>query len=235
MPVERFFFPDSLISDQQLAIEGSEFHHLVNVTRVKINEKIEIVNGLGDLAIGHVLSIGKKQALVSIDEVTSKPASPTEVILAQAIPRLNRLDFIVEKGTELGMTQLWLFPGKRSERKEFTPSQQERLHTVTVAAMKQCGRLYLPKIILMPSLKKWQAPQYSSFFGDVDPAAPKFSQMRQQNASADGLIFFIGPESGFDEEEISLFKLWNARGVKLNDNILRTDTAALAALSVITC
>jgi len=158
-----------------------------------------------------------------------------KIILAQAIPRLNRLDFILEKGTELGMSEIWLYASEYGERKEFTEHQLERMRGVTIAAMKQCGRLHLPKIVMMPLLSKWAAPRtdYALFFGDVSSTAKYFMPSDLPNKSTTGLVFFIGPESGFSEKETILLKEFGSKGVKLHPNILRTDTAALTALSVL--
>ncbi|PJD97090.1 MAG: hypothetical protein CK425_04865 [Parachlamydia sp.] len=235
MPAERYFVPSDFLPNSTLFIEGQEFHHLIHVMRAKQHDPIELVNGRGDLARATVQQLEKKKAVCFLEEVHHVPKPQFEVVLAQAIPKMNRLDFILEKGTELGMTQLWLFPSQRGERKVLTEHQLERMQGLTIAAMKQCGSLHLPIIQCKPSLDHWQQEWmiYPSFFGDVDPKAPSCTQKFQENPLATGLIFFIGPESGLTEdEEISLLKL-HAQGVKLHRNILRTDTAALAALCTI--
>ncbi len=109
MPKERFFFEQPLKENEIILIKENEFHHLVNVMRAKLESRIEIVNGMGELAIGCVKSIEKKQATLLIQEVKIEPIPNFQIILAQAIPRPNRLDFILEKGTELGMTEIHLF------------------------------------------------------------------------------------------------------------------------------
>lgn len=232
MPAERFYVIDDLLLGQDIELEGLEFHHLVNVMRIKIGESVELVNGRGSLASATIKQLEKKRAFLSISEVFTAPKNSHEVILAQAIPRLNRLDNIVEKGTELGMTALWLFPAERSERKELTETQIERLLNLSIAAMKQCGRLYLPAIVTMPPISKWTSLPYPLYFGDLSPAAPLLIEALGNSQSQ--CIFCTGPESGFtDDEELFLKKL-GAKGVRLHQHILRTDTASLAALALIT-
>lgn len=232
MPAERFFIDCTLKSGQQLILEDQEFHHLAHVMRVKIGENVEIVNGRGALATAIVRSIDKKRAALEIETVNVTPPPKEEVILAQAIPRSSRLDFILEKGTELGMTQLWIFPAVHGERKRLTEHQCERMRALTIAAMKQCGRLYLPMIVQMPALAEWTEPKVPSFFGDLDPAAPSLAEAWQESPSK-GILFFIGPESGFTSDEIDALRAMQAVGVKLHKNVLRTETAALVALSLI--
>jgi 16S rRNA (uracil1498-N3)-methyltransferase len=234
MPENRFFFENSLAEQDLIPLEGNEFHHLVHVMRGKVDDRIEVVNGLGEMAEAKISQIGKKQAILQIQKVKHQPLPQFQVILAQAIPRLNRLDFIIEKGTELGMTKLLLFPSIHSERKKLTDDQLQRMRQVTIAAMKQCGRLDLPAIELKSSLVECKAFfEMEAYYGDVSPAAPLLMTEWQKAPPQKGVVFFIGPETGFSDEEIGILKELGAKGVRLHPNILRTDTAGLVALALI--
>ena len=220
MPHNRFFVETPFHPHQEIDLQ-EEGRHL-KVMRIREGDTIELVNGQNQLA--HATLSGPKQAkIVSVEE--KKPPFP--VILCQAIPRQNRLDTIVEKGTELGMTELWLFPGKRSEKKGV---QLPRLKQITIAAMKQCGRLDLPKIIVMPPLHEWEPLNHPAYFGDLSEEAPPFLSAIEKK---EALAFFVGPEAGFTPEEVEDLKRIGAQGVKLHPWILRTDTAPLVALSLI--
>jgi len=113
----------------------------------------------------------------------------------------------------------------RSEKKDLSPAQLHRLETMTINALKQCGRLYLPKIIIHPLLKNWQRPVGSLFFGDPS------SQIPLQGPFEQTVTFFIGPEKGFSTEEIEQLLQFKAQGISLHENILRAETAPLTALS----
>lgn len=235
MPAERYFSNAQFSENQNIFLTDQEFHHLVHVMRSKENDEIELVNGQGQLAKAHLSSIEKKRAIATIDKVETAPQQSKHIILAQAIPRINRLEFILEKGTELGMTDVWLFASEKSERKQFTEHQVERLQAITIAAMKQCGRLFLPKITLVPSIEKWDKKDIPSqaFFGDLNPIAPKLGNVLQTGKTQE-LLFCIGPESGFTEKEVEILIHKGLKGVNLHSNILRTDTAALVALTLLT-
>ena len=233
MPAERYYMDSDLVPGQLVPIEHKEFHHLVHVMRAQLGETLELVNGRGTLAQGLIEQLSKRQALIRIIESLQAPQNNPPIILAQALPRINRLDFIVEKGTELGMSDLWLFPGQRSERKSLTEHQLERLKELTIAAMKQSGSLFLPKISVRPCVQEWKTLEFPAYFGDLSPSAPFFLPMIKDKPIHEGLIFFIGPESGFTAEEEKKLKELNAIGVRLHSNILRTDTASLVALSLI--
>lgn len=233
MPAERYYLPQQFQKHDNVNIDTQEFHHLVHVMRSRIGDQIEIVNGQGQLAAGQVQAIQKKHAVIQIEEVTTSPKPTKRLILAQALPRMNRLDFILEKGTELGVTEFWLFPGFYGERRSFSEHQIERLQAILIAAMKQCGRLFLPELTIKSSIKDWPKAPFRAFFGDTKEDAPYLEKEWQKDALSKDAIICIGPESGFAAEEIESLKKNNYMGVKLHCNILRTDTAALTGLSLL--
>lgn len=233
MPAERYFTKQNLVPHETVEINDKEFLHLAKVMRASKGDRVELVNGNGALANAQVKCIEKHKALLEIVEVSFEQPPSFQVIIAQAIPRINRLDFIVEKGTELGMTELWLFPGRHSERQTLSEQQLTHCHSVLVAAIKQSGRLYIPQIRMMTPLKAWKQLDYPAFYGDVNLEAPSFASLWQKESPKDGVIFFVGPESGFHHDEEASLKNLGAKGVSLHKNILRTDTASLVALSLI--
>jgi 16S rRNA (uracil1498-N3)-methyltransferase len=229
MPHNRFFVDAPLKASEEIFLMGEEAHHLQRVMRKQEGESVELVNGRNQLASAKITTCEKKRVrlqILHVDERSSSTIFP--LILCQAIPRLNRLDTLVEKGTELGMTELWLFPGQLSEKKEVP---LHRLKAISIAAMKQCGRLDLPRIVLKPPLDAWGEQKYPAYFGDISEKAPPFLSIYQKK---EGILFFIGPESGFtQDEERHLRHVILAQGVSLHPYILRTDTAPLVALSLI--
>lgn len=228
MPAERYFIPCDLLENQTVRIEGQEYHHLRHVMRTEVGDSIELVNGKSFLAEGRVQSIGKNHGEILVLNVKQDTSSKPLLILAQAIPRMNRLEYILEKGTELGVREFWLFPSQLSEKSTFSPNQQNRLQQMTVSAMKQCGRLDLPPIKYLPPLKEWpQESILTSFFGDTREKTPYLTK----NEQIEPFLLFIGPESGFHPSEVSLLETkFHAKGIKLHENILRVDTAAIIGI-----
>jgi len=233
MPIDRFFINSELKKDSEILIQDQEFHHLSRVTRTKEGDTVDVVNGRGQLAKAIVDRIEKRKALLLITKIEESPPTRLKTVLVQAIPRINRLDLIVEKGTELGMAELWLFPGEKSEKKQLSEQQLNRLKTISISAMKQCGRLYLPPITIRPLMAKWESYPSPSYFGDLSEAVPTIFEEWQKSPPSNELYFFIGPESGFTDREVELLKENQAKGVSMHKNILRTDTAAITALAII--
>jgi len=220
MPHDRFYVDTPFQQHEHVDLKDETRH--LKVMRIREGDEIELINGRNQLA--HVvLRDATTTEIVSIEE--KEPPFP--IILCQAIPRLNRLDTIVEKCTELGMTELWLFPGKLSEKKNVP---LDRLKKITVAAMKQCGRFDLPKIEIKPPLPQWNKLPYPAYFGDLSEKAPPFLSVIEKK---EGICFFVGPEAGFTPEEETHLKTIAAQGVNLHPWILRTDTAPIVALSLI--
>lgn len=235
MPAERYYIDQLFADGETHELKDAEFHHLAHVMRTRKGEQVELVNGRGALAQAVVLNVGKDKAALVIESTKQIAEKKCNLVLAQALPKQNRLDFILEKGTELGVDSFWLFPGCTSVKKEFYPNQMERARLLTIAAMKQCGRLTLPTLEVKPPLERWTAlNDYAPFFGDVDPKAPLFGEAWKTSVpDSKPVLFITGPESGFTEKEIEILGTLKAKGVKLHPNILRTDTASIMALSLI--
>lgn len=231
MPKERHYIPQDLSLSQEVFLEGTEFHHLVNVMRSNLGARIELINGQGVCAQAKIVKIEKKRALLVIEALFSEEKTPDRLILAQAIPKLNRLDFIIEKGTELGMSALWLFPGDHCEKRDLSETQLERLNHLAIAAMKQCGRLYLPEILVLPPLSAWKPFPFPFYFGSLAPEAPPFIRLLQEEPSHT-LLFCVGPEGGLSAAEEKTLCGIGAIGTKLAKHILRTETAAIAAITL---
>ncbi len=230
MAENRFYLPKPL-AEGPVEIEGDEAHHIIHVMRLKEGARLDLVNGFGELAEAVLATTRKKSATVNIERILKQPPPSFSLIIAQASPRFAKLDMIVEKATELGMTELWLFPGDKSEKCAYSDHQTERLKRIMIAAMKQCGRLYLPHLKFQKPLSEWQHTELPLFFGDLRPGAPTLLSAWSP-AHQKGAIFAIGPESGFSMNEVEALLKLKAQGISLHWNILRTETAPIAALSI---
>lgn len=235
MPAERYFLETTFKVHEQHELKDAEFHHLSHVMRTRKGEMVELVNGKGALAHAMVQEIKKEKVLLQIEQVKQEDPHSYHLILAQALPKPNRLDFILEKGTELGVDSFWLFPGQRSAKKEFFPHQWERARTLTIAAMKQSGRLTLPEILLQPPLEEWPSlTNMTAFFGDLAlEALPFEKEWHKLKNPSQKILFVTGPEAGWSEQEIENLRKQGATGVKLHPHILRTDTASIMALGLL--
>jgi 16S rRNA (uracil1498-N3)-methyltransferase len=233
MPHNRYYLDADFLENEPVSMSGDESHHLIRVLRARPGEKVELVNGRGQLAQATVKEVAKHSAELMIGSVVQENPKPP-LILAMGLPRMNHLEWVIEKGTELNATAFWLFPGIHSEKETLSDSQSERLKHLAISAMKQCGRLDLPTIELKPPLLKWTPQAGTLLFGDTAEDAPYLWDLPLKKPLASPVIVFIGPEKGFDSREREfLLSTMQAKGIRLHPNILRTETAPLVALSLI--
>lgn len=228
MPENRFFCDSLPILHEKTKLTEKEHHHLSHVMRLKVGQEIELINGKGVLAKAKIEVITRNNTILLIENIEQKPVPKIDQILAQGIPRMNRLEWIIEKGTELGVTEFLLMPTERSE-KPLSLNKLERLKSISISAIKQSGRLYLPKISITPPLLNWSPPQMPLFFGDLSENAPPLKDQKINS----NFLWITGPESGLSQKEEDYLRTHGAVGVNLHQNILRTDTASIVALSLL--
>ncbi|MGA8164307.1 MAG: RsmE family RNA methyltransferase [Waddliaceae bacterium] len=233
MPIGRFYCDCPLKPQAVAIVSEQEFHHLVHVVRAKHGETVTLVNGKGILAAASIEKIEKNRAILRIASTTERNLPAFRTILALAEPRLPRLRVIVEKGTELGMTDLWVFPGHHGEKNILGEHHLQKMKAIAISAMKQCGRLDLPSLNTKPPLSQWEELPFTAYFGDLSPHAPTLIHIWQTDPPRKGILLFIGSETGFSQEELNRLHTLGAIGVKLHSNVLRNDTACLSALSLI--
>lgn len=221
MPAERFYFNGELRG--VLTLDGTEFHHLAHVMKIRPGEQVELVNGRGALAIVEVASVEKREATLKILSVSTTPLSPPSRILAIPLIRPSKLEFIIEKCTELGADAFWLYP---ADKDALSPHQFERLSHIAISAMKQCGRLDLPEIKVLSCFEEIFNAPYTYLFGDTRPEAKPLK-------AEEKTVFITGPEGGFSDKELTALDA-KAQGVRLHKNILRAETAPIAAICITT-
>lgn len=231
MPHDRYYLNSPLLPKHSYSLEGNEWHHL-QVTRSRPGKMIELVNGNGGLAEGRIETLEKRSITVVIEKVIHEKPPQKPFILCMGLMKKNLLDWVIEKGTELGASSFWLFPALRSDLSHLNDAMLKRLELLSIAAMKQSGRLFLPKIELLPPLFKWKKPKHTLLFGDLSPEAPYLFEINNLPLTPP-LVLLTGPEKGLDPKEIAFLKgTLNAQGVKLHSNTLRAETAPIAGASL---
>ncbi len=225
MPADRFYLNVPLTEETVVKLEEQEHHHLSRVMRVSPGEEVELVNGHGSIAKAIVSRIDKQATTLQILTLQTIPRPSHQIILAIPLMRPNKLELILEKGTELGADGFWMYPADFSEKAELSSNQLERLRNLTISSLKQSGRLFLPSLEVLSSLENIHG---FILFGDTRENAPKIIHTKLKTET----IFISGPERGFSPKEVEFLEQ-KGHGVKLNPNILRAETAPLAAMSIL--
>lgn len=230
MPANRFYIDADLHNGAILTFEGTEHHHLVHVMRLQENETIELVNGRGDLAVGKIVKTEKKTATIQVLKTDHEQPDTLSICLAIPLMRISKLEWIVEKGTELGIDTFLFYEAQYSEKEELSTRQMERLRTLAISALKQSGRLYLPSLETCLNLKFLFRKDAMFLFGDT--RARELIDIATIKPICTNIVFITGPERGFSNEELTLLDR-HAKGVRLNAYVLRAETAPIVAASIL--
>lgn len=217
-----------------LTLTKEAAHHAIHVLRLLINSKIILFNGKGGEYLATIKNMTKKSIVVNIEKYFSTELeSPRHIHLAQGIIRREKMDFVIQKAVELGVSSITPI---LTEHCNFSLSQLKKRHThwhaVAVNACEQCGRNKIPSIEMPQTFYDYLKNKINEKNIDkllLSPtASKKISQLKINKAK---VCVVIGPEGGFSEEEIEKAKQNEFQTIQLGPRILRSETAALATLT----
>jgi 16S rRNA (uracil1498-N3)-methyltransferase len=222
--MHRSYVPTPL-QPGELRIEGPEALHLLNVVRGRAGDLIQVFDGRGGMALATIIATHKKWFAVQINDVQQSPPETRPLVLATAVPKGPRCDWLVEKAAELGVT---CWQPLVTERSVVDPrdSKLDRLRQVVISACKQCGRNRLMDIAPLATWEQFLTafPNETPFL-IATPDGPPWAEVVQ--SVAPGAIA-IGPEGGWTGSELELAQQHGAQSVSLGPAILRIETAAAA-------
>ena len=233
MRLNRVYVDVPLTSGSLIELPAAAAQHLAKVLRVRGGEEIVLFTGDGREFDAAVESIRGSRVTASVGAGRAVDReSPLAVTLVQCIARADRMDVIVQKATELGVTRIVPVMSRRSIVRldaAQAASKSEHWLAISVAACEQCGRNRLPAI---------EAPrQLIRYLGDAPRRGARLVLEPEADRSGAGIDIdteveiAIGPEGGFDPEELEAFRVSGFASVALGPRVLRTETAAIAALA----
>lgn len=212
------------VCGNQLKIVGQEAIHVSKVLRYKIGDSIYVTDGQGKRYSCTIDVISKQDVQLSIEQsVFEEKELPMITVAIGAIKKKNRLEFAVEKVTELGADEIVLFNADHSEK---TNLRKDRIFNTVLSAMKQSLRVYLPKITYQESTEKLvQSIPKSTQVILADESTSESTVNKTANTGSCFLV--VGPEGGFSKKERKLFSSKKAFHYSLGAHRLRTETAAM--------
>ncbi len=239
----RRIFIKSLLQEK-LVITGGDAHHLGRVMRARAGDRILVADDEG--RVGEYELTGFTEESVSmrlVQYVEERTESPVELVLAQCLPKGDKLELIVQKATELGVNVIVplasdncvvRYDGKKAAAK------QEKWQRIANEAGKQCGRSRLPSVMPVQSLQAW-LKEIAGEQGADTAVCMCYENEQQQgikeylrtHGAAKKIVAIIGPEGGFSLAEAALAKELGIASVSLGTRILRAETAAISAVAVI--
>ena len=238
--MHTFYVPSPQICNNIAMITGSEHHHLRNVLRTKPGETVRIIDGKGNVYTARILET-QGDPLSSETQILSHEfhadVSP-KLTLFQALPKNDKMALILQKTTELGIARIVPLHSEYGLQK---PSQNryERWHRVLIAATKQSERAWLPELCnaqafetALTQLDKFSLCLFLSPHRDHGLHIRHIKTILRETPRPDTIALFVGPEGGFSDQEITSAIESGCTLVTLGRNILRTETAAIAAVAV---
>ena len=227
----RFFTPS--LGGDAVELPASEAHHALHVLRLRAGDEVELFDGAGGVAWGALRPAGRKAAAVDVTGRQLVPRPEPVVELGFASPKGKRLDWLIEKATELGAARLTPVVFSRSVAGRAEPSQHalERLRAICIAAAKQCGASFLPEITGPVKLVDFLAAARAGvrILGAVEAKTSLPSALTGYRPGA-GIGVLIGPEGGLTDAERAAAVDAGFVPVRLGDLTLRIETAAAALL-----
>ncbi|MFN3906220.1 MAG: 16S rRNA (uracil(1498)-N(3))-methyltransferase [Acinetobacter junii] len=232
--MNRFYIETELNTGNTIELTESVFHHWVRVLRAKVQEQAIFFNGKGGEYRVTLTEINKKNAFVSVDHFEAiDRTAPFKVILGQVMSKGDRMDYAIQKATELGVTTIQLLTSDRCEMRLKYDRDQKKLdhwQSVAIAACEQCGMNIVPKVLAPISIEEWiQTDLPISRF----VMAPNKDQKNVLLDAQPELALLIGPEGGLSESEIGLSNQHGFVNWCIGDRVLRTETAPVVALSIL--
>lgn len=240
--MNRFFTDKENINENRIIIKGKDFNHIKNVLRMARGEKLEI-SSHEDIYLGEIENFSEDAVVINIlEKEESSKSESIEISLFQALAKGSKMDLIIQKGTEIGVTNFYGVLTHRTivkindEKKE--KNKLKRWSSIAEEAAKQSKRSKVPKVKEIMTFKNM-----INFLGDQNTIIVPYED--EENISIGQVLkelkkthekninLIIGPEGGFEEKEIEEIKRIGGRVVTLGDKILRTETAGFVASTII--
>jgi 16S rRNA (uracil1498-N3)-methyltransferase len=228
--MQRLYVEKNFYFEESLFLEGDQAHYLIHVLRMKIGESLLLFNGLQGEHEGEIKSISKKFIEIKLKKLTREQSLPSQVHYAFAPLKAARLDYMVQKAVEMGACSL---TPVLTQYTQLHKIKTERILANAIEAAEQCGVLCLPQVNETIAFDKYLS-QLQGTLVFCDEAAPLGSAMQTLKGLEGDIYIFIGPEGGFSQSERErLLALPHVIRLSLGQNILRADTAAVAALALV--
>jgi len=233
--LSRVYTAQPLLSVDSVELVGSASHYLTRVLRLSEGDSVCLFNGDGREYSAEIYKIQRQRLLVRINnnEVIGNE-SPLNITLVQAISRGERMDYSLQKATELGVFCIQPVISRRVEARLDKKRQAKRLshwQGVVISACEQSGRAVVPEVKAPLSLSEWLAVSETAQRLVLDPVAE--SGMSLVPIKANAVSVLVGPEGGFTSKELDDVKAMGVTAVSLGPRVLRTETAGPAAIAVL--
>ncbi|HEY9481313.1 MAG TPA: RsmE family RNA methyltransferase [Candidatus Paceibacterota bacterium] len=229
MRLHRFYIEGGVVEAGEGTLrDAGVVDQIRSVFRLRVGDFVILFDGSGLDYVCEIVSMGKDTLSYRVTETRQcvTPAS-VKLSLAMSLVKKDKFEWIVEKGTELGVTEFIPVVSERSEKKGFN---RERMKKICIEAVEQSGRGDVPTIREPQDLEDYLAGESRAMIAFHTESAVRFS--KESTPASNELVALVGPEGGWTEKEIALFRNKGASIVKLETPVLRAETAAIVAAAL---
>lgn len=232
----RFYCPLPLAIGAIIDLPSSTAHHIF-VLRLQVGDSVQLFNGEGGAFHATLIEVSKKQVRVEIKVFLAEEAElPFALNLAQALPEASKMDWIIEKTVELGVTSIQPLAAQRSVVKLNAERAEKKLahwRGIIESATEQCGRNRLAQLAELMDVQKWLTQQNQHNRILLSPRATTSLVEWAKYQSPQSITLMVGPEGGFSDAEENYAISQGAIPLSMGPRVLRTETAGLTAISVL--
>jgi len=238
MPARRFFATGVRHAGERLQIDGADAHKIVNVLRLRSGDEIELVDSAGTV-FAATLDVSADTVHAQLDAARARASERSVVIdVAQGIPKGQKMDFVVEKLSELGVRAIIPFESERTIVRGVGASKSERWQRLARGAAAQSGRTSVLDVCEPVSFEglcaRMRGYDAVLFLWEVAQTENLRERLRCLLDGARTVLVVVGPEGGFSHAEAEAAQAAGAATISLGEAILRTETAALVAVAIVT-
>lgn len=239
--MQHFFVTPDQVQEDRICITGSDVNHMKNVLRMHIGEQVTINDGNNISYLCRVESYEEDLAILHIEEEQMTDTElPSHIYLFQGLPKQDKMELIVQKAVELGVYEMIPVATKRAvvkldEKKAL--KKVARWQQIAESAAKQAARGYIPRVHNLMNYK--EALSYAESLDvvlipyELAEGMKESKRIIEEIHPGESIGIFIGPEGGFEVEEVEVAISMGAKSITLGKRILRTETAGLTTLSVL--
>ena len=233
----RFYCPPPIPLSGSFNLPPDAAHHACRVLRLRVGDSVEIFDGAGNECHGLITDLGAKHVVVAnLAARNDRRESPLHTVLAQALSSSEKMDWVIQKSTELGVTEIQPLATERSVARLPSERAARRFahwRQVAISACEQCGRNVLPEIHLPMDIMDWlqqiKSMPDTKYILLPDGTATLHDQPSPQNKT----VLLIGAEGGFTLAESAAAMNCGFVPIRLGSRVMRTETAAIAGLAVL--
>jgi len=242
--MHRFYLPPAECQNEPLALSERDSHHALRVLRIHPRERVVVLNGAGDELLCEVRETNRRVVTLKVVQKNAIPPLPWQVTLLQAVTKGRTMELIVQKATELGAHRIVPILSDRMVahwEPGDIPNKVQKWEATAVEAIKQCGTAWLPRVEspLTPQAflargEKFDLPLIASLQPDARHPREHFAWFRaERRRPPNSVCVWVGPEGDFTPAEINAVRAGGALPVTLGPLVLRSETATIYCLSVI--